>query len=219
MFQRLTDVVTREQYFQDTIDQTQYKRSVCALAWPMYPKAGCVLVLAERRFLPLQMDAEINIDVKAETFSDDTSVLLDAVDRLQVAFKFNTVVTPCDDEREVQIEYENDKRRRERKAVIRVQHPISWSGKGEGLLPYYVSMLHRRIVQKKTLHFTQHSQLPTDIRAILGKDTALAQTTSMLQYPSLCALCWALESIEASAPHDIDTGGVLMGAADTVGGY
>ena len=218
MFKRLTDVITKERYYQDVFSKTDYRQSVCALSWPWYPRPGCVIVLAERRSCPNSLGADYHIDIKAEILSQSDQELIESAANLMSKFCVPYLITPVDDKREILIEYENDKRREKKVPTIRIQHPTSWVGQGEDVLPFYVSMLKRRLVDAKTLHFSQLSQIPTDIKTVLGSDK-MALDIQIRRYPSICALCWAIEFIDEQNKIDVNYDKLLAGAADRIGGY
>lgn len=219
MFRQLTDFVTKEKYLQDVYTHTDYRQVACALAWPWSPSPGCVVVLAERRAAPQYLGEDRHIDVKAETISHSEGELIESVARLMTLFRVPYVIADVGDERVSLIDHENDLRRSKRERTLRLQSPYHWEGRGERALPYYVALLRRRIVDAKTLHFSQLSQIPMDAQRVLGTDDTLAATFRLQECPSLCALCWALDALttqdpEGSIPYDR----VLSGPVDAIGG-
>lgn len=219
MFKALTDCITGEPYYVDVVTGKQYRRAVCALAWPWHPLPGCVVTLAEYRNRPTVLGEARHVDVMDETFSASPEELIRAADRSMRAFKVPRLVTPDDDNRLTLIDLENDKRREERKAYLRTEGPISWHGKGEGLLPFYTSLLHARIIDAKTLNFGRKSELPTAVQPVIAAPENIDK--AMIKWPAVCALCWALEAIDLQLLPEWggkDTG-MPEGPADAVGGY
>ncbi|MBQ7607971.1 MAG: hypothetical protein IJU76_08395 [Desulfovibrionaceae bacterium] len=217
MFKAIKDTLTQEVFFLDVATHTQYRRTVCALAWPWLPSPGAVVVLAERRNKPPVLNEKRHLDLVAECISETPDELMSQADRYMAAFKVPQLVTPVDDERIALLDALNDERRERRKQPLRYQHPVEWHGKGEGLLPYYVSLIRARIVNAKTLHFSQYSQLPAEC-AVLNSDT-MPLTQAMITMPSVCALAWAVEAIDRDEPHSLDTSALLQGPSDRLGGY
>ena len=150
MLKRLTDIITGEPYLED-VQGRQYRRAVCALAWPWHPLPGAVVVLGEMRHPPTVMGEARHIYLLAEERSDSPAQLIQTAERYLLRFKTPRIVTPEDDRRIALLDVENDKRRQERKSPLRTEPPLMWHGKGEGLLPYYLSLLQARVKDAKTL--------------------------------------------------------------------
>lgn len=219
MLRRLTDYITGEHYLQDRTGQ-QYRRTVCALAWPWHPLPGCVLVLGELRHRPTCIGTPRHVFLLAEQRSDDPAALLRTAERFQFQHGTPRIITPEDDDRILLIDVENDRRREERKPPLRTEPPLRWQGKGEGLLPYYLSLVQTRIVGDKTLHFSSTSSVPAEA-GLASTAAAGSMTAAMIQWPAVCALCWALEALDMQPmPEWRGYGhGTPGGPADSLGGY
>ena len=219
MFKALTDCITGEPYYVDVVTGQQYRRAVCALAWPWHPLPGCVVALAEHRNRPTVLGEARHVDVMAEAFSTSPEELIRTADRWMRAFHVARLVTPDDDNRLTLIDLENDKRREERKAYLRTEGPLTWHGKGEGLMQFYTSLLHARISDAKTLTFGRKSELPTAVQPVIAAPENMDKP--MVKWPAVCALCWAVEAIDLSPLPEWGgaDSGMPGGPADAVGGY
>lgn len=113
---------------------------------------------------------------------------------------------------------DNDARREERRVPLRTEPPLAWHGRGEGLLPYYLSLLHARVKDGKTLFLGASSRLPADV-ALADRDDVSPQS-AMLQWPGLCALAWGVEALDMQPAAAWGARQTLPdGPADTLGGY
>ena len=216
MLNRLTDIITGEPYLAD-VRGRQYRRVVCALAWPWHPLPGAVVALGEMRHPPTVLGEARHIHLLAEERSDSPAQLILTAERYLLRFKAPRIVTPEDDRRIALLDVENDKRRQERKSPLRTEPPLMWHGKGEGLLPYYLSLLQARVKDAKTLELGPDTGLPIEATQASAED---AMSGAMIQWPGVCALCWALEAIDMQPMGE--WGGRLSGAggpADALGGY
>lgn len=218
MLRALTDVITGEPYLVDTASGREYRRTVCTLAWPWHPRPGWVVVLAEYRHRPTVMHEARHIDVLAEISSASPEELIRAAERCMRIYHVPRLITPEGDYRIALIELENDRRRAERKPPLRTESPATWNGKGEGLLPFYTSLLHARIVEAKTIKFG-NSSLPAEVQPVIADADNAGK--SMLCWPAACALFWALEAIDLYPVPE--WGGSdrkrPSGPADIIGGY
>lgn len=219
MLRRLTDGITGERYLQDRQGQ-QYRRTACALAWPWHPLPGCVLVLGELRHRPTCVGEPRHIFLLAEQRSDNPAELLRTAERFLFQHGAPRIITPEDDDRILLIDVENDRRREERKTPLRTEPPLRWHGRGEGLLPYYLSLVQARIVGDKTLHFSAVSTVPAE--AGMASDAATeSMNAAMIRWPAVYALCWALEAMDMQPMPEWRgySHGVPGGPADGLGGY
>lgn len=214
MLQRLTDAVTGEPYLLDRHTGRQYRRTVCALAWPWHPLPGCVLALGEARFRPTTAGEDRHVFLLAEERSESPARLMEAAESFLRRYAAPRIIAAETDPRFRLLEAENDRRRRERKPALRLDAPLSRQGGGEGLLPYYLSLLQGRVQDAKTLFLGRTSGIP-DEAARAGTDG----TADMRQLPGLCALSWALEALDMQPMSEWRARTDGFGPADPLGGY
>lgn len=217
MVRKLYDNVTGEPYFLEVRTNRQFRRTACGLAWPWGDLvAGCVLVLGELRAPPNALGARRHLHVLAEERSFSTDEMLDHAERLQALWLFPRVITPSSDKRIILLDAFNDARRRERKPILRSSDPAMWQGKGDGMLPYYVSLLQARITDDKSLFFGADCSARDEAKRMNEKDLS----RKMVEEPGVCALSWALEEIDANPmPEWGARHRGHYGPADAVGGY
>jgi len=221
VFKLLRDVVTQEPYYVDSFSGQMYRRAVCTLAWPWHPYPGWVVVLGEYRHKPTTMGEARHLQILSETESQSPEELIRTVDRYLRQYHIPRVITPEEDKRVTLIDLENDKRRAEKKPYLRTESPINWQGKGEGLIPFYMALLNARINDAKTLFFGHASNIPSAVQYIFNAKSDHLSTMPMIEYPPVCALCWAIEAIDLNPMAEWGAGGSGMpsGFADQVGGY
>lgn len=220
---RMTDHLTGEPYLLHPQTGQQFRRTVCALAWPMPPYPGCITVVGEARHLPTVLGEPRHLWTMLEYQSPSQSDIITTVEQVLWRYQTPRVITPVDDDRYLLIEVHNDARRAERKPPIRIDTPIRWHGKGEGLMPYYLSLLQRRLVDDKTLHMGQFYAAQDEYRMAQGNDDGVAlMRASMSSWPALCALCWCIEAVDMQGdPMGLYAmgSGLPSGHADPLGGY
>jgi len=203
-------------YLLDVTTGTEYRRTVCALAWPYADVHGCVIVIGELRHPPAMMDARRHVHVLGEARSASPDKLLEEAARMQVKWLFPTVVTPVGDPRITLVDQYNADRRRARLPVLRLVEPSAWRGKGEGLLSYYMAILQRRITDDKSLHFGPDCTARDEAQRA-GKDDI---NRKMIEMPGVCALAWAVENMDVEAqPEWYERRHIIGGPADQHGGY
>lgn len=222
----LKDCVTGEPYLRGE-DGREYRRAACALCWPAPPLPGCVVALGEARRAPTVAGTERrHLHLLFEEWSDSPRALIDHAERALRLCRARRAVTPDDDPRIALVDAANDARREERLPPLRTEPPLAWHGQGEGLLPYYLSLLHARVVDAKTLHLGTDSRLPASIAQADSPD--IPARTAMLRWPGLCALGWAVEALDMRPMREWGrewgrnrsarpTG--MEGPADMLGGY
>jgi len=218
MLRRLVDGISGEPYYVNAIDQ-QFRRAVLALAWPMEPIAGAIVVLGELRHKPTVIGEARHIHLLDEVRSHNPAELIHDAERLMRQNHVPRIITPDDDARSMLIDVENDQRRAQRRYPLRYEPPIQWRGKGTGMLTYYLSLLQTRLVGAKTIFFGPSSSLPSEVSQA---STAQQQTTEprMDKWPGVCALCWAVEAIDCNPMHEWSYGAMQPGGhADAIGGY
>lgn len=217
MLRKIQDRVTGEPYYSEVSTGRQFRRTTCALSWPWAEEAGCVIVLGELRNPPTQLGARRHVHVLAELRSHKPHELLDTTERFQCLFLFQRLVTSGSDDRVVLLDDYNDTRRRERKPILRTTDPAAWHGKGEGMMPYYISLVQRRVEEEKSLFFGPDCAARDDVRRA-GKGDL---TRKMLEMPGVCALCWAVEEIDVNSLDEwhIRNRVRYSGPADALGGY
>ena len=218
----LKDAYTQEPFWLDPY-RRQLRRIVGALTWPSIntsagERPGCVIVLGESRTPPLEVGQERR-DVwrLAEAQSNDVAELLEKLARFQEDWMVKSWATPIQDNRVYLLDDVNDTLRALRKPRIRYGDPVGWSGKGEGLMPFYHALVQRRTLSEKTL-FLGHPSAAADEVAALDPKDAIAKPTD---FPSAAALFFALAEIDLHRLADWDKrgSGKLLKPADSIGGY
>ena len=106
-------------------------------------------------------------------------------------------------------------RRSLRRYPIRYGDPQGWKGKGEGLLPFYHSLIQRRTFSEKTL-FLGDSDAAYEVASMQPKFS----DAKITDFPAMAALCFALAEIDID-PIDDAAGDRSYGTgpADPIGGY
>lgn len=215
--QALKDNVTGERYLRGP-DGREYRRAVCALSWPSPPQPGCVVALGEARHAPTVAGERRPLFLLREDWSESPQELLDMAERALRQCRARRVVTPDDDPRIALVDARNDTLREDRRPLLRTEPPLAWHGRGEGLLSYYLSLLHARVKDAKTLYLGPSSRLPAAVALADGPD--VSTQTAMLRWPGLCALGWAVEAADMRPLRE--TGAArrrVDGPADILGGY
>lgn len=217
MLRCLKDNITGEPFLRDH-EGRDYRRTVCALGWPWSPLPGCVLVLGEMRHAPTTLGERRHIRLLFEEWSTSPAKLLETAERALRLYGARRIITPEDDPRIALVDADNDARREDRRVPLRTESPLAWHGRGEGLLPYYLSLLHARVKDSKTLFLGASSRLPGDV-ALADSETTPPQS-AMLQWPGLCALAWAVEALDMQPVREWHARATLPGGpADALGGY
>lgn len=216
MFKKLRDIITGEPYIQDMNTKRRFRRTVSALAWSYGQESGSVITLGELYAPPNQLGERRHVHVLKEARSFDSEELLQGAALMRERYVVDVLVTPIDDERFLLLEEFNDRRRRARLPVLRADNPVNWHGRGEGLLPYYAQLIERRLRSEKSLF------LGTDCSGALEMERLSPDDANgkMLDFPGVCALCWALEYLDANPLSEWgERRGGERGPADLVGGY
>ncbi len=216
MLRRLKDNITGEPFLRGRSGR-EFRRTVCALGWPWPPRPGCVVVLGEMRHAPTALGERRHILLLSEEWSESPAKLLESAERALRLYHARRIVTPEDDPRIALVDADNDARREERRVPLRTESPLAWHGRGEGLLPYYLSLLHARVKDAKTLFLGASSRLPADVALA---DSEATPQSAMLQWPGLCALAWAVEALDMQPAREWSARATLPGGpADALGGY
>lgn len=216
MFRKLRDNVTGEPYIKDTKSTQCYRRTISALAWPYGQENGSVITLGELYSLPSQLGGRRHIHVLKEVRSCDSEELLQSASLMQSRYVVDVLVTPIDDERFLFLEEYNDRQRQARLPLLRADNPVNWHGRGEGLLPYYASLVSRRLGAEKSLYFGGDCSGSLELERLSPDDAR----RNMLDFPGVCALCWALEYLDANPITEWgERYGGERGPADSLGGY
>ena len=216
MFKKLRDIITGEPYIKDMESGRQFRRTACALAWPYGQESGSVITLGELYAPPNQLGARRHVHVLQERRSFDAEELLQGASLMQRRYVVDVLVTPVDDERFMLLEEYNDRQRRARLPQLRTDDPVTWKGRGEGLIPYYAELAGRRLGAEKSLYFGTDCSGSLELER-LSPDDARRRA---LEMPGVCALCWALEYIDANPmPEWGERSQVQGGPADPLGGY
>lgn len=217
MLRRLKDYVSGEPFLRGP-DGREFRRTVCALCWPWPPLPGCVVALGEMRHAPTVLGERRHILLLFEEWSESPARLLEAAERALRLCCARRIITPEDDPRIALVDADNDARREERRIPLRTEPPLAWHGRGEGLLPYYLSLLHARVKDGKTLFLGASSRLPADVA--LADRGDVSPQSAMLQWPGLCALAWGVEALDMQPATVWGARQTLPdGPADTLGGY
>ena len=216
MFKKLRDIITGEPYIQDMNTKRRFRRTVSALAWSYGQESGSVITLGELYAPPNQLGARRHVHVLREVRSFDSEELLQSASLMQGRYVVNVLVTPIDDERFILLEEYNDRQRRARLPRLRADNPVNWKGRAEGMIPYYAEMVGRRLGAEKSLYFGGDCSGSLEMENLEPKDA----NRKALEMPGVCALCWALEYLDANPlPEWGERRWNMDGPADTLGGY
>lgn len=214
----LKDVVSREQYFHDVVTCLNFRRTTGGLVWPCGETPGAVVVLGETRSRQNVLGGRHDVHVLVEERSADVSRLVTVMEIFTEELLVKLWSTPLTDARAYLLDDANDERRKLRRPLIRYGDPQYWQGKGEGLMPYYHSLVQRRTLSEKSLFFGKNSSAADEI----GKLQAEDMTGKPTDYPAAAALFFALAEIDVNPMADwADRGNVSSygGPADLIGGY
>ncbi len=214
----LTDVVTRERYLYEKATGMQFRRCTGALAWPSDSLPGCVTVLGETRSRPNFLNQRRHdVHVCSEYRSSDLSELVRKTQAWTREWHVERWATATSDKRFFLLEDAREEQQRMRMPVIRYGDPLGWEGKGEGLIPFYSSLVRRRTEAEKTLYFGD----PSDARDEMSRIDEHDETKRPTLYPAACALWFALAEIDLHplAEWGAEPRVTLIGAADSIGGY
>ena len=213
---QLTDNITREVYLLDVESGIEYRRTTGGLAWPGNGRHGCLVVLGECRNTPNVLGLRREIKLLQEVHSDNTQKLVDSVVSLTSAFLVRSWATPGVDKRAWMLDDMNDMLRKQKKIPVRFGDPEEWTGRGEGLMSFYLALVERRTKGEKTLYFGKGSACSDEISKLGEKDLAGKPT----DYPGAAALFFALAEIDVNPIADFRQGNTsLTGPADNLGGY
>lgn len=216
MFGKLRDVITGEPYIQDMSSGRRFRRTVSALAWPHGQESGSVVTLGELYSPPNQLGTRRHVHVLREVRAFDAEELLQSASLMRSRYVVDVLVTPVDDERFILLEEYNDRQRRARLPLLRADNPVRWKGRGEGLIPYYAELVGRRLGAEKSLFFGEDCSGSLEMERLSPEDA----NRKALEMPGVCALCWALEYLDANPlPEWGERRRAEGGPADPVGGY
>lgn len=213
----LHNFITREPFFQECSTGMNFRRIVGALAWPFKEKAGCAVVLGEtcsrQNILGTRRHDVHKLEEKQ---SLDPAELLDMTVIMAGQWMVKSWATPLCDRRSYLLEDVNEERRRMRRPALRYGDPLGFSGKGEGLLLFYHSLVQRRTMSEKTL-FLGHGACADEIAGLRYAD----ESTSILEFPGPAALCFALAEIDVDPLEEWGDkkDWSAFGPADDLGGY
>ena len=213
----LTDNFTHEQYFKDTKTGLQFRRMSGSIVWPHGEIPGCVTVLGESRasqnFLGQRRH---DVHLCEEYRSLDLSMLIDKTQNLTRSWHVLRWATPLCDYRFYLLDDANDELRKLRSPLIRYSDPLGWSGRGEDLIPFYMSLVRRRTQSEKTLFLGSPCWAADEMRQI---DEATSERPTA--YPAAAALWFALAEFDLNPMSERlnDRIGSVKDFADPVGGY
>lgn len=214
----LRDFITREKYFQQPETGMVFRRIAGGFAWPHKDLPGCVLTLGETRSRQNAIGTGRHDVHKLEEFqSENTAELVDWLALMTDSWMVGNWATPLCDQRVYLLEDANDERRKMRRKPLRYGDPLGWSGKGEGLLPFYHAFAQRRTMSEKTL-FLGDGLCAEELAGLRFAD----DKTSILELPGVAALCFALAEIDMSPGNEWGAAWKntdALGPADDLGGY
>lgn len=215
----LKDVVTGERYFKDVETGIPFRRMAGSLVWPCGERLGCLVVLGETRSKQNDLSVERHDVYRLEEVrSDDVSVIVAQMARMTEDWLIRYWATPMADPRVYLLDDMNDRQRSFRRPLFRYGDPQGWQGKGEGLLPFYHSLVQRRTRSEKTLFFGEGCTCADEIAKLQTED----MTQKPTDFPGAAALCFALAEIDVDSwpeHHGAEESRLYGGPADEVGGY
>lgn len=213
--QTLRDGLAGERYYREPLTGMCFRAMAGGLCWPWEEKPGCVVVIGETRGRQNVVGMERHdVHILEERHCQDPGELLEWLERMTEDWLIRAWATPMTDRRVFMLDDANIERRRQRRPLLRYGEPRGWSGKGEGLLPFYHALAQRRTLSEKALFFGRKSMCALELAALEQRDK------NILAFPSIAALCFALAEI------DVDRGAFgrrldadRLGPADEAGGY
>lgn len=213
----LTDIITGERYFRDHSTGMCFRRIVGALAWPAEDKPGSLIVLGETRSAQNALGiGRHDVHVLEEQTNEDVSMLLAYMARMADDWMVRVWATPISDKRTYMLDDMAADMRAIRRRPARYADPQGWSGKGEGLMPFYFALVQRRTESEKTLFLGQVCRAADEVGKLQAEDMARKPT----DFPAAAALFFALAEIDITPfRQSQDAGRYLSGPADIVGGY
>lgn len=215
----LRDNITGEPFFENTETRVQYRRIMGGLAWPEGVRSGCALVLGELRTKDNVLETRRQVFVLDEKSNDEPAGIVKDLAALQDNWLVWQWATPIVDPRVYLLDDYNDERRRIHRAPIRYTSPDRWTGKGEGLMSFYRSLVQRRtgLDSEKTLHLGPGRICADEIGKLQPEDASRKPT----DFPAAAALFFALAEIDGNPVAEWGqsnfSGG--FGPADFEGGY
>lgn len=211
----LRDFITSERYFQEPVTGINFRRIAAGMAWPYEERPGCAVVLGETRAKPNEYGTERhNVHKLIEISEYDASRLVELAASITEEWFVENWALPVYDKRACLVEDVNDLQRKRRRPQISYGDPLGFYGKGEGLLPFYHSLVQRRTANEKTL-FLGEGSCGDELAAFNFTD----QNTSIIAYPSAAALCFALAEIDLGDKACLNLNPDKLGPADDLGGY
>lgn len=213
----LTDIITGERYFRDLSSGVYFRRIVGALAWPVEDKPGALIVLGETRSTQNALGiGRHDVHVLEERTHDDVSMLLAYMARMADDWLVRVWATPVADHRAYMLDDLAADMRTIRRPAPRYADPQGWSGKGEGLMPFYHGLVQRRTMSEKTLFFGEGCEAAVQIGKLQPGDASRKPT----DFPAAAALFFALAEVDVTPYRQMrERGEYLSGPADLVGGY
>ena len=216
----LRDVVSGEEYWLETATGRQFRRLAGALVWPVFGQGnmapGALAVLGEARNRENMLGGRHKVWLLEEQRASDVNRLVEALARAQEEWKVRAWATPLADERAYMLDDYNDELRTRNRRNIRFGDPLGWTGKGEGLLPYYHALVQRRTRGEKTLYLGAESTGAAEIGKLQPVDASRKPT----DFPGAAAIMFALAEIDADPwPEWGERRRSDGGPADAVGGY
>lgn len=213
----LTDIITGERYFRDLSTGVCFRRITGALAWAADDKPGAVIVIGETRSTQNALGiGRHDVHVLEERTHDDVSMLLAYMGRMTEDWLVRVWATPVADKRTYMLDDLAADMRAIRRPAPRYADPQGWSGKGEGLMPFYFALVQRRTQTEKTLFFGQVCRAADEIGKLQAADMARKPT----DFPAAAALFFALAEVDVTPYRDTrECEEYLSGPADLVGGY
>ena len=213
----LRDIITGERYFRDLSSGVCFRRVVGALSWPVEDKPGALIVLGETRSTQNALGiGRHDVHVLEEQTHDDVSMLLAYMGHMADDWLVRIWATPVTDKRTYMLDDLAADMRAIRRMAPRYADPQGWSGKGEGLMPFYFALVQRRTQTEKTLFFGQVCRAADEIGKLQTEDMIRKPT----DFPAAAALFFALAEVDVTPYRETRVRGeYLSGPADLVGGY
>ncbi len=215
----LREIITGERYFRDLSSGVCFRRVVGALAWPENDRPGALIVLGETRSAQNALGiGRHDVHVLEEQTHDDVSMLLAYMGRMTEDWLVRVWATPVADKRTYMLDDLAADMRAIRRPAPRYADPQRWSGKGEGLMPFYFALVQRRTLSEKTLFFGETSHAAVEIGKL--DDKKGDATRKPTDYPAAAALFFALAEVDVTPYRETrEREEYLSGPADLVGGY
>lgn len=211
----LRDYINGETWYLDSVSGMGFGRLSFGAAWPSGELAGTIAILGESRSAPAEYGlARHDVHKLLELQEMEAAALVERMRFISSEWPNASWAVPLYDRRACLIEDANMGLRAKRKPRIACNDPQGFSGKGEGLLPFYHALVQRRTMSEKTLFLGEGES--ADQIARLGFADAGA---SVCEFPAAAALCFALADIDLGHGQKRALDPEALGPACDLGGY